>query len=84
MIIISGLMTMDRNTGKGLGSPAIILVGIGAILDVILFYLMFKFADEGNLFMVILTAVLIIFVALGITKALVSVSRLEYSKQLEK
>ncbi|HEY3362378.1 MAG TPA: hypothetical protein VGK06_11320 [Methanosarcina sp.] len=78
MIIISGLMTMGRDTGKALGRPAIILIGIGAILDVILFYLMFKFADEGNLFMVLLTVALIILAALGITKGLVSVSRLDY------
>ncbi len=76
--------SMGRDTGKSLGRPAIILVGIGAILDVILFYLMFKFADKGNLFMVLLTAVLIILVALGITKGLISMSRLDYSKQLDK
>lgn len=69
---------MGRDTGKALGRPAIILIGIGAILDVILFYLMFKFADEGNLFMVLLTVALIILAALGITKGLVSVSRLDY------
>lgn len=69
---------MGRDTEKALGRPAIILISIGAILDIILFYLMFKFADEGNLFMVLLTAVLIILVALGITKGLVSVSRLDY------
>jgi hypothetical protein len=77
-------MTMGRDTGKALGRPAIIVVGIGAILNVILFYLMFKFADGGNLFMVLLTAVLIGLVALGITKGLVFISRLEYSKQLDK
>jgi len=69
---------MGRDTGKALGRPAIILISIGAILDIILFYLMFKFADEGNLFMVLLTAMLIILVALGITRGLVSVSKLDY------
>jgi K+-sensing histidine kinase KdpD len=71
---------MGRDTGKALGGPAIILLGIGAIVDAILFYFMFKFADEGNLFMVLLTAVLIVVVALGITKGLVSISRRSYSK----
>jgi hypothetical protein len=71
---------MGRDTGKALGGPAIILVGIGAIFDVILFYFMFKFADEENLFMVLLIAVLIGVVALGIAKGLVSISRRNYSK----
>jgi ribose/xylose/arabinose/galactoside ABC-type transport system permease subunit len=71
---------MGSDTGKALGRPAIILVGIGAILDVILFYFMFKFADEQNLFMVLLTAALIGIVALGITKGLVSISRRNYDK----
>jgi hypothetical protein len=67
--------TMGRNTGNALGGPAIILMGIGAVLDIILFYLMFKFADQGNLFMVLITAVLIGVVALGITKGLAYISR---------
>jgi hypothetical protein len=71
---------MGSDTGKALGRPAIILVGIGAILDVTLFYFMFKFADEQNLFMVLLTAALIGIVALGITKGLVSISRRNYDK----
>jgi hypothetical protein len=72
--------TMGIDNGKALGGPAIILVGIGAILDVILFYFMFKFADEENLFMVLLTAALIGIIALGIAKGLVSISRRNYGK----
>ncbi len=71
---------MGRDTGNALGSPTVILMGIGAVLDVILFYLMFKFADQGNLFMVLLTAVLIGVVALGITKGLAYISRHNYDK----
>jgi len=55
-------------------------VGIGAIIDIILFYFMFKFADEENLFMVLLTAALIGIIALGIAKGLVSLSRRNYGK----
>ncbi len=71
---------MGKDNGNALGSPAIVLMGIGAVLDIILFYLMFKFADQGNLFMVILTAVLIGVVALGITKGLSYISRHNYDK----
>lgn len=71
---------MRKDTENVLGGPAKILVGVGAVLDVILFYVMFKFADEGNLSMVILTALLIGIVAFGITKGLVSISRHSYSK----
>ena len=71
---------MGKNTGNALGGPAIILMGIGAVLDIILFYLMFKFADQGNLFMVLITAVLIGVVALGITKGLTYISRHNYDK----
>ena len=58
------------------------MVGIGAIIDIILFYFMFKFADEENLFMVLLTAALIGIIALGIAKGLVSLSRRNYEKLL--
>jgi hypothetical protein len=71
---------MGRDTGKSVGGPAIALVGIGAIIDVILFYFMFKFADEENLFMVLLTAALIGIIAMGIAKGLVSISRHNYGK----
>jgi len=71
---------MGRDTGKTLGGPTIALLAVGAILDVILFYFMFKFADEENLFMVLLTASLIGIIALGIAKGLVSISRRNYGK----
>mgnify|MGYP003417290982 CR=1 FL=1 len=71
---------MGRDAGKILGGPAIILVGIGAIFDVILFYFMFKFADEENLFMVLLTAALIGIIALVMAKGLVSFSKHNYGK----
>jgi hypothetical protein len=72
--------TMSKDTGKALGGPAILLVGVGAVLDVILFYFMFKFADEENLFMVLLTAALIGIIAMGIAKGLISISRSNYGK----
>ncbi len=71
---------MRKDTGNALGGPAIVLVGIAAILDVILFHFMFKFADEENLFMVLLTALLIVFIAMGTTKILISISRHGYGK----
>ncbi|MGA9188945.1 MAG: hypothetical protein WB014_10415 [Methanosarcina sp.] len=71
---------MRRDTEKALGGPAIVLVGIGAVLDVILFYFMFKYADEENLFMVLLTAALIGVIAIGIAKGLISISRRSYNK----
>lgn len=64
-----------KNTGNALGGPAIALMGVGAVLSAILFYLMFKYADEENLFMVILTTALIATVSIGIAKGLVSISR---------
>ena len=66
---------MGRDTKNALRGPAIILVGIGAILDIIVFYFMFKFADKGNILMVLLTAVLIGIIAFGIAKGLVFISR---------
>jgi hypothetical protein len=66
---------MSRDTEKSLGGPAIILMGIGAVLDVILFHFMFKYADKENLFMVLLSAALIGVIAIGIAKGLISISR---------
>jgi hypothetical protein len=71
---------MGRDKESVLGGPAIILLAAGAILDIILFYFMFKFADEENLFMVILSAMLIGVVAIGVAKGLISISRSKYSK----
>jgi hypothetical protein len=71
---------MGRDTGKTLGGPAIILLGVGTILNIILFVLMFRFADEENLFMVILMAALIGLISLVVAKGLVSLSRRNYGK----
>ncbi|RXA16954.1 hypothetical protein EQO05_13015 [Methanosarcina sp. MSH10X1] len=71
---------MGRDTGKALGGPAIALLAVGAVINVILFYLMFRFADEENLFMVLLTAALIGVISLGVAKGLVHISRRNYGK----
>lgn len=71
---------MGKDTGNGLGSSTIALLGIGAIVDIILFYFMFKFADEAKLFMVILVAVLIGIISMVVAKGLVSISRRNYGK----
>ncbi len=45
---------MKSNTIEKLyGGPALILMVIGILVTSFLFYFMFKYADEGNLFMVI-------------------------------
>lgn len=79
-MVSSGWKTMSRNTEKASKNPVIVLVGIGAIIDVILIILMFKFADEENLFMVLLISALIGVVAFGIAKGLVSISKQNYGK----
>jgi len=66
---------MGKDTKNPLGTPTIILVGIGAIISAALFYFMFNFADEGNLVMVVLTASLIAVIMFGIVKVLTSISR---------
>ncbi|MGB9132219.1 MAG: hypothetical protein ACP5N0_09590 [Methanosarcina sp.] len=71
---------MGRDTGNVLGGPAIILVGTGAVLSAVLFYFMFKYADEANLFMVILTTALIAVVSMGVAKGLIFISRNKFSK----
>ena len=71
---------MGKDTENVLGIPTIILMGVGAISSAILFYLMFKFADDGNLLMVLITASLIAVISFGIVKGLVSISKHEYSK----
>ncbi len=50
------IKSMDKDIKNSLGSPTIILMGIGAILSAALFYFMFKYADQGNLLMVIITS----------------------------
>jgi len=71
---------MVRDTGKALGGPAIVLLAVGAVLNIILFILMFRFADEENLLMVLLTAALIGVISLVVAKGLVSISRRNYGK----
>jgi len=44
---------MSNKIEKLYGGPAIILTVIGILVTSFLFYFMFKYADEGNLFMVI-------------------------------
>ena len=66
---------MRKDTEKILGGPATILLVVGITLSTILFYFMFKFADEENLFMVILTTLLISIIAIAIAKGLVSMNK---------
>jgi len=66
---------MRKDTEKILGGPATILLVVGIVLSTILFYFMFKFADEENLFMVILTTLLISIIAIAIAKGLVSMNK---------
>jgi hypothetical protein len=55
---------MSNKIEKLYGGPAIILTIIGILMTSFLFYFMFKYADEGNLFMVIAIPLVISFVAL--------------------
>ena len=71
---------MVRDTGKALKGPALLLLAVGAVFNIILFILMFRFADEENLLMVLLTAALIGIISLVVAKGLVSISRRNYGK----
>jgi hypothetical protein len=71
---------MGKDTQSVLGGPAIVLLGIGALLSAALFYFMFRYADEGNLLMVIITSLLIVVISTVVMKGLTSVSRNKYSK----
>jgi membrane associated rhomboid family serine protease len=71
---------MGNDTEKMLGTPTLIIVGAGAILSAFLFHFMFKYADEKNLLMVLLTALLIAVVSIGVVKSLVYTSKQKYSK----
>jgi len=66
---------MRKDTEKILGGPATILLVVGIALSTILFYFMFKFADEENLFMVVLTTLLISIIAIAIARGLVSMNK---------
>jgi hypothetical protein len=68
----------DKDIKNSLGSPTIILMGIGAILSAGLFYFMFKYADQGNLIMVVLTACLIVVVSFGTVKGLAYISKRKF------
>ena len=70
--------SLDKDSKNPLGSPAIILIGIGAILSATLFYFMFKYADQGNMLMVIITALLIVVVSFGAMKGIAYLSRRKY------
>jgi RsiW-degrading membrane proteinase PrsW (M82 family) len=66
---------MPKDTDKSLGGPTAILLLIGGVFTVILFYFMFQFAEQENLFMVILTALLIGAISMVVAKGLVRISR---------
>ena len=55
---------MSNIIEKLYGGPAIILTIIGILMSSFLFYFMFKYADEGNLFMVIAIPLAVSVVAL--------------------
>ncbi len=74
------IKNMDKGTKNSLGSPTIILMGIGAILSAALFYFMFKYADQGNLLMVIITSSLIVVVSFGVVKGIAYISKHKYTK----
>lgn len=71
---------MGKDTENVLGGPTIILMGVGAVVSAVLFYFMFKFADAGNLLMVLLSASLIAVISFGVVKVLVSTSKNKYIK----
>jgi hypothetical protein len=71
---------MDKSTENVLGKPAIVLLGIGVMISAVLFYFMFKFADEENLIMVVLTASLIAVISFGIVKGLSTISKNKFIK----
>jgi len=62
-----------KDTEKILGGPAAILLFVGVALSAILFYYMFKFADEENLFMVLVTTLMISIIAIAVARGLVSI-----------
>lgn len=66
---------MPDDSKKSLGGPAAILLLAGGALTVILFYFMFQFAEQENLFMVILTALLVGVISMGVAKGLVYIYR---------
>ncbi|MGB9927236.1 MAG: hypothetical protein ACPK85_02375 [Methanosarcina sp.] len=75
---------MNKNTQDVLKGPGIALVAVGAVINAILFFLMFRFADQENLTMVIVTTLLIAVVSIGVAKGLVSISRRNMTKKYYK
>lgn len=75
---------MNKNTENVLKGPGIVLVAVGAVLNAILFFLMFRFADQENLTMVIVTTLLIAVVSIGVAKGLISISRRSMTKRYHK
>jgi len=69
---LGGTVFMRKDTEKIMGGPAAILLLVGLALSAILFYFMFKFADEENLVMVLFTTFLISIIAIAIARGLVS------------
>ncbi|WP_292469965.1 hypothetical protein [Methanolobus sp.] len=61
---------MEGLLGKIYSMPSVILLVIGMVLSVFLFYSLMKAAENGNLLMVILLAVAISIVAFVISKAI--------------
>lgn len=55
--------------------PVLAFLVVGILLSSILFYTMFKYADEGNLFMVILIPLVISAIAFGIGMSIVPGSK---------
>jgi hypothetical protein len=53
-----------------ISGSVIVLMGMGATLSAALFYIMFKYADQGNLIMVVFTSLLIVVVSTGTMKGL--------------
>lgn len=66
---------MRKDTEKSFGKPALILLFLGGVFTVVLFYFMFQFAEQENLVMVIATALLIGVISLIVAKGLVYISR---------
>jgi len=61
---------MGNTIEKLYGGPAIILLVVGILSSFIMFNFMFKYADEGNLFMVILIPLVVSIVALVVGMSL--------------
>ena len=61
---------MNDITDKPNKNPIILLVALGVVLSAGLFYGMMQFAENENLFMVILTAVAVGLLAVAITKVI--------------